>query len=110
MAFNNKTCSQPSSFHQYGSHSRRDTQRDPQFEVLDWYPQFLSCHQYFLNHAQHTMPVQMLAALINMRLPSQKQPLLVDGSSASFPRRAGPDLPHLELPDLLLQKLWNART
>ncbi|PVH71309.1 hypothetical protein DL98DRAFT_660704 [Cadophora sp. DSE1049] len=52
----------------------------------------------------HTMPVQMLAGLINMRLPSQKQPLSVDGSSASFSHCAGPDLPHLRLPDPVAQK------
>lgn len=44
------------------------------FDLLEWYPQFQSCHRYFVNHAQHTGPVRALAAFINIQLPYQKYP------------------------------------
>jgi hypothetical protein len=43
-----------------------------QFDIFDWYPQFQSCVKYFLDHSQHTVPVQAVAAFINIRLPYQK--------------------------------------
>lgn len=43
-------------------------------DILEWYPQFQSCHRYFLDHAQHSGPVRALAAYINIQLPYQKQP------------------------------------
>ncbi|KAH8597047.1 hypothetical protein B0O99DRAFT_99274 [Bisporella sp. PMI_857] len=61
----------------------------PQFDIIDWYPNFQSCHRYFLDHAQHSSPVQALAAFINIRLPYQKHPNPVLSSSSSSPRSAG---------------------
>lgn len=42
--------------------------------MFEWYPHFQSCVRYFLDHAQYDMPVQAVAALINIRLPFQKTP------------------------------------
>ncbi|KZZ89935.1 hypothetical protein AAL_07443 [Moelleriella libera RCEF 2490] len=39
---------------------------------MTWYPKFLSCLSYFVNHAQHTEPVQAVAARVNIRLPFEK--------------------------------------
>jgi hypothetical protein len=46
----------------------------PQFDIFEWYPQYQSCQRYFLDHAQHSVPVQALAAFLNIRLPYQRQP------------------------------------
>ncbi|KAK8001968.1 hypothetical protein PG991_014190 [Apiospora marii] len=43
-----------------------------QFDILEWYPHFQSCVRYFLDHAQHSPPVQAVAAFINIQLPFQK--------------------------------------
>ncbi|KAJ6438691.1 glucose-repressible protein [Purpureocillium lavendulum] len=43
-----------------------------QFDIFDWYPKHQSCLQYFVEHGQHSVPVQALAALINIKLPFQK--------------------------------------
>lgn len=45
---------------------------DPQFDIFDWYPKYQSCQRYFLDHAQHSVPVQALAAFINILLPFQR--------------------------------------
>ncbi|OTB18104.1 hypothetical protein K445DRAFT_73294 [Daldinia sp. EC12] len=50
------------------------SQGESQFDILEWYPQFQSCVRYFLDHAQHSGPVQAVAAFINIQLPFQKQP------------------------------------
>ncbi|TVY85276.1 hypothetical protein LSUE1_G004420 [Lachnellula suecica] len=77
-----------SSFPNYGSPSSVDRRAtNPQFDILEWYPQFQSCHRYFLDVAQHTGPVQALAAFINIQLPFQKQAFPVVASS----RAAGPE-------------------
>jgi hypothetical protein len=83
-----------------GNEQRRLKQ--PQFDILEWYPQFQSCHRYFLDHAQHSGPVQALAAFVNIQLPYQKQPYPVMSSSSSSPHSAGPSsgLPvHLQAPN-----------
>jgi len=36
-----------------------------------WYPHYVACLQHFLNHAQHSLPVQSMAAFVNIRLPCQ---------------------------------------
>jgi hypothetical protein len=83
-----------SSFSQYGSSSRPDLRTDnPQFDILEWYPSFLSCQKYFLDHAQHQYPVQALAAFVNIQLPYQKQPSIMSSSSTPSPRSPA-DLPH----------------
>lgn len=45
---------------------------DPQFDIFDWYPKYQSCQRYFLDHAQHSVPVQALAAFVNILLPFQR--------------------------------------
>lgn len=47
---------------------------DPHFDIFDWYPKYQSCQRYFLNHAQHSVPVQALAAFVNILLPFQRPP------------------------------------
>ncbi|PLB52630.1 hypothetical protein P170DRAFT_453943 [Aspergillus steynii IBT 23096] len=43
-----------------------------QIDVNDWYPRYLGCMRHFLDHAQHSLAVQSLAAFINIRLPCQR--------------------------------------
>ncbi|KAL5001172.1 hypothetical protein BDV10DRAFT_160782 [Aspergillus recurvatus] len=38
----------------------------------DWHSAHTACVQHFLDHAQHSAPVQSLAAYINIRLPCQR--------------------------------------
>jgi hypothetical protein len=45
---------------------------NPQFDVFDWYPKYQSCQRYFLDHSQHSVPVQALAAFLNILLPYQR--------------------------------------
>ncbi|KAL3957906.1 hypothetical protein ACCO45_008484 [Purpureocillium lilacinum] len=45
-----------------------------QFDIFDWYPKYQSCLRYFIAHGQHSVPVQALATLINIKLPFQKPP------------------------------------
>ena len=47
---------------------------DPQFEIFEWYPRYQSCQRYFIDHAQHSSPVQAVAAFINISLPFQRLP------------------------------------
>ena len=51
------------------------------FDIFDWYPRYQSCQRYFLDHAQHSVPVQALSAFLNIRLPFQSQPNPVFNSS-----------------------------
>lgn len=44
----------------------------PKFDIIAWYPHYLSCLRYFLNTAQHSYPCQALAAFLNIRLPFQQ--------------------------------------
>jgi hypothetical protein len=95
MAFNNQgsSSSQAFQFPNYGSPSNVDHRAtNLSFDIIEWYPQFQSCHRYFLDVAQHTLPVQALAAFINIQLPFQKQPFPIMSSTASSPRSAGPEL------------------
>ncbi|PYH89708.1 hypothetical protein BO71DRAFT_336069 [Aspergillus ellipticus CBS 707.79] len=43
------------------------------FDIFEWYPRYQDCQRYFLDHAQHTVPVQALSAFLNIRLPCQWQ-------------------------------------
>jgi len=45
---------------------------ESQFDIFEWYPLFQSCHRYFLDHAQHSPPVQALAAFVNIALPCHR--------------------------------------
>lgn len=62
-----------------------------QFDILEWYPRFMSCHQYFMEVAQHKEHVQMVTAFTNIRLPFEKRQLGQDttpyaASSSSRPQ------------------------
>ena len=83
---------------------------DAGFDVLGWYPCYQRCQGYFLDHAQHSGPVQAMSAFLNIRLPFQRQPnplfnsgssstgLTVVGSSAVDPRDASlPPPPSISL-------------
>jgi hypothetical protein len=52
------------------------------FDIFEWYPRYQSCQRYFLDHAQHSVPVQALSAFLNIRLPFQRQPNPVFNSSS----------------------------
>ena len=45
---------------------------DPQFDIFEWYPKYQICQRYFLDHAQHSVPVQALAAFVSILLPFQR--------------------------------------
>ncbi|KUI71135.1 hypothetical protein VM1G_07146 [Cytospora mali] len=47
---------------------------DAQFDIFEWHGSFQSCVRYFLDHAQHSGPIQAVAAFLNIQLPFQKQP------------------------------------
>lgn len=53
----------------------------PRFDIFDWYPKYQSCQRYFLDHAQHSVPVQALAAFVNIHLPFQKPANAIYNSS-----------------------------
>ncbi|KAG9232136.1 hypothetical protein BJ875DRAFT_94398 [Amylocarpus encephaloides] len=97
MAFNqaspsNQGVHAAASFPNQGSPSAMDHRAtNPPFEILEWYPQFQSCHRYFLDVAQHTGPVQALAAFVNIQLPFQKEPDPIVSSTVPSPRPAGPE-------------------
>ncbi|KAJ5179739.1 hypothetical protein N7492_002949 [Penicillium capsulatum] len=71
---------------------------DDNFDIFDWYPRYQSCQQYFLDHAQHSVPVQALSAFLNIRLPFQRQPNPVFNSTpVSSPTNAPPVAPSVSL-------------
>lgn len=55
---------------------------DSNFDIFEWYPQYQSCQEYFIDHAQHSVPVQALSAFLNIQLPFQKQPYPVFNSTS----------------------------
>ena len=94
MAFNNQAGPSSEAFQQAAFQGmsgtptgNRGSRRSPQpdFDIFDWYPHFQSCHRYFLDHAQHSTPVQALAAFINIVLPYQKSLHPVISSTSSSP-------------------------
>jgi hypothetical protein len=83
----------PSPYPNHGSPSNMDHRAsNPQFDIIDWYPQYMSCHRYFLDVSQHTQPVQALAAFVNIQLPCQKYPNPIMSSNAPSPRANLPDM------------------
>ncbi|KAJ4145713.1 hypothetical protein LMH87_004551 [Akanthomyces muscarius] len=46
--------------------------QESQFDLFDWYPKFRECQSHFVEHAQHSGPVQAVAAFVNILLPFQK--------------------------------------
>lgn len=60
------------------------------FDLFDWYSSYQDCQRYFLDHAQHSGPVQGLSAFLNIRLPFQRQPDPVLNSSSSASQSSPP--------------------
>ena len=52
------------------------------FNVFEWHPHYQNCQRYFLDHAQHSGPVQALSAFLNIQLPFQRHPHPVHSASA----------------------------
>ncbi|KAK0392188.1 hypothetical protein NLU13_1686 [Sarocladium strictum] len=46
--------------------------QESQFNLFVWYPKYLDCQRFFLERAQYSVPVQTVAAFINIQLPFQK--------------------------------------
>lgn len=44
------------------------------FDMLAWYPKYQSCQRYFVDHSQHEVLVQCVAAFVNILLPYQRDP------------------------------------
>ncbi|KAI9761155.1 MAG: methionine-synthesizing 5- methyltetrahydropteroyltriglutamate--homocysteine methyltransferase [Chaenotheca gracillima] len=57
---------------------------DPQFDIFEWYPQYQSCQKYFLDHAQHAMAVQAVAAFLNITLPFQREANPISSFSSGY--------------------------
>lgn len=51
-------------------------------DIFAWYPHYQNCQRYFLDHAQHSIPVQALSAFLNILLPFQRHHDPVWNSSA----------------------------
>ncbi|KAL4870737.1 hypothetical protein BDV12DRAFT_48934 [Aspergillus spectabilis] len=51
------------------------------FDVFEWYPHHQNCQRYFLDHAQHSSPVQALSAYLNIRLPFQRHPPVLNSTN-----------------------------
>ena len=64
---------------------------DPHFDIFEWYPRYQSCQRYFLDHAQHSVPVHALAAFLNIHLPFQKQPNPIFNSMSPAPGTTTPN-------------------
>lgn len=55
------------------------------FDLFEWYPKFLVCHQYFLDRGQHEHGIQALAEFLNIQLPWHKQPYPVNSAAVATP-------------------------
>lgn len=55
---------------------------NPAFDIFEWSPKYASCQRYFLDHAQHSGPVQALSAFMNIQLPCQRHPGIYSSSTA----------------------------
>jgi hypothetical protein len=57
---------------------------DHHFDIFEWYPRYQSCQRYFLDRAQHSVPVQALSSWLNILLPFQRGPNPVYNSSTDL--------------------------
>src|SRR5436190_2218758 len=57
---------------------------DHHFDIFQWYPRYQSCQRYFLDRAQHSVPVQALSSWLNILLPFQRQPNPIFSSSTDL--------------------------
>lgn len=70
---------------------------DANFDIFEWYPRYQSCQRYFVDYAQHSVPVQALSTFLNIQLPFQKQAYPVLNSSTPAPPLAGTGNPNISL-------------
>ena len=84
-------------------HSQQSS--EAHFEIFAWYPHYQRCLRYFLDHAQHTLQVQALAAFVNISLPCQKRPPIISSKqqpqlSPTLPMGMGmlPQIGHPNIP------------
>ncbi|KAL3468260.1 hypothetical protein BJX64DRAFT_282443 [Aspergillus heterothallicus] len=59
--------------------------RGDNFDIFEWYPRYQACQRYFLDHAQHSRPVQALSVYLNIRLPFQRHLHPLPNSSDNTP-------------------------
>ncbi|KAL4879716.1 hypothetical protein BJY04DRAFT_88670 [Aspergillus karnatakaensis] len=59
------------------------TAKGDNLDIFDWHPHYQSCQRYFLDHAQHSSPVQALSAFLNIRLPFQRQSSVLNSNPSS---------------------------
>ena len=67
------------------------------FDIFTWYPHYQNCQRYFLDYAQHSVPVQALSAFLNIKLPFQRHPNPVLNSST--PTSSAGQTPPLSSPN-----------
>lgn len=46
--------------------------QESQFDIFEWYPSYQTCLNFFVSNAQHSNPVQAVAAFVNIKLPVQR--------------------------------------
>ncbi|KAI2722507.1 hypothetical protein CBS147332_3436 [Penicillium roqueforti] len=63
---------------------------DDNSDIFEWYPRYQSCQRYFLDHAQHSVPVQALSTFLNIRLPFQRQPHPIFNSTSTPSNQPSP--------------------
>ena len=66
---------------------------DSSFDIFIWHPKFVSCQRYFLDHAQHSGPVQSVCAFLNIQLPYQRDKPTVASPISDEPRIIGINAP-----------------
>lgn len=65
-----------------------------EFDIFEWYPRYQSCQRYFLDHAQHSVPIQALSSFLNIQLPYQRQPSPTYNSASNPPPSTATTPPH----------------
>ncbi|KAJ9238587.1 hypothetical protein DTO169E5_4787 [Paecilomyces variotii] len=60
-------------------------------DPVEWHSRYRSCARHFLDHGQHSMFVQSLAAFLNIYLPCQRPTDPICGSSDQHPSNYGSD-------------------
>ncbi|KAL4951107.1 hypothetical protein BDW69DRAFT_45028 [Aspergillus filifer] len=62
------------------SNASHSANNNNDFDVFAWHPHYQNCQRYFLDHAQHSSPVQALSAYLNIRLPFQHDSPVLNAS------------------------------
>lgn len=84
------------------SQQRPQQPGESSFDIFEWYPRHQNCQRYFLDRAQHSVPVQALSSFLNIRLPFQRQPNPIHNSATDpipvAPQATGTSFPPNEPP------------